>query len=98
MNIEEKIKQLLDVEIQVRRRIKLLNEEIASLQLERLGLRRWADELEAERLKLEEEITPITKVSPRRKSKPKDKLEELVEKLKANPQLLQQLEDLLKQQ
>ena len=95
MTYEERIKHLLNVEVQVRRRIKLLNEEIASLQLERLGLRRWADELEAERLKLEEEITPITKVQPKRKSK--NKLEELVEKLKANPQLLKQLEDLLKQ-
>jgi len=95
VTIEERIKHLLDVEVQIRRRIKLLNEEIASLQLERLGLRRWADELEAERLKLEEEITSITKVQPKRKSK--NKLEELVEKLKANPQLLKQLEDLLKQ-
>jgi len=96
VTIEERIRHLLDVEVQVRRRIKLLNEEIASLQLERLALRRWADELEAERLELEEKVTPITKIQPRHKSK--DKLEELVEKLKANPQLLQQLEDLLKQQ
>jgi len=95
LNYEERIKHLLNIEVQVRRRIKTLNEEIASLQLERLGLRRWADELEAERLNLEEEITPITKISSRRKSK--NNLEELVEKLKANPQLLQQLEDLLKQ-
>ena len=95
--MEERIKQLLEIEVQVRRRVKILNEEIASLQLERLALRRWADELEAERLKLEEETTPITKVSSTRR-KSKNKLEELVEKLKANPQLLQQLEDLLKQQ
>ena len=95
--MEERIKQLLEIEVQVRRRVKILNEEIASIQLERLALRRWADELEAERLKLEEEITPITKVSSTRR-KSKNKLEELVEKLKANPQLLQQLEDLLKQQ